>query len=426
MLEAASALQLAQGAVAAVQDKFGVEATQLRERIAKIADTLSCGTIPTDVLRHRLWLGIGRALGAEALLPLSTRHMREATCACGVRAAERLGPGLLAHEEEEAFAKSSIGSRIFGKALDLAEKIAGQKTARSMSFPDIVAGELDVFLKSLHAADAEGSLDPAIAESVKKGQAAMARAAASGGGWVAIAAAVGSAGFAPYIFAAQLSAFIPLVSGPGLVSFLAVIINPVTVVAGLAALGTWAVKGQAHTVRCTVASRLAVLLALRGMEQPENGLAALVTAFRSLSGLRPTELTHLSPREVETIQARAQRVEIRLGRTLPPAQGMAPGKWGEPMDIKRLASVVDTAAVASLTAADMLFHAAAINPSVLAAADFSRHADFATPFDLATYVADFASDGARINLRGYTAEQIVLARLVDQGHSAELAANTRN
>ena len=71
--------------------------------------------------------------------------------------------------------------------------------------------------------------------------AALARVIATGGGLTLFSSAVSMAGFSAYILAAQASAFIPLVSGPGLVSFVAVVSNPITVVAG-----TLGEIGRAH------------------------------------------------------------------------------------------------------------------------------------------------------------------------------------
>lgn len=79
------------------------------------------------------------------------------------------------------------------------------------------------------------------------------------------------------------------------------------------------------------------------------------------------------------------------------------------------------AATAGLTAADMLHHAASIDPSVVEAADFSRTADIDDPLELAAHFADFAARGSEIALRGYAAEQLVLARLIEDGHDAVIA-----
>jgi hypothetical protein len=61
-------------------------------------------------------------------------------------------------------------------------------------------------------------------------EAALAKVLATGSGLALFSSIVSMAGFSAYILAAQASAFIPLVSGPGLVSFVSVMSNPVTLV----------------------------------------------------------------------------------------------------------------------------------------------------------------------------------------------------
>lgn len=421
VLEATTAIELAQGAVSAIQRRLGLDAADTGVRAVRLANEIFQSSVPNEALRHRLWLEIGRALGGEELLPLSARTMRGGSSAIGVLAAERLGPDLLSKQHRTKVAETNW--ILDGAKLRVAEA-SDERVADRLSFPDIVAAEFDLILQGLADSTVAADIDPEVVQAIRSGQTAMAAAVASGGGWAAFAAAVGSTGFAPYILAAQLSALIPLVSGPALVSFLAVLINPITVVAGVAALGVWAVKGRATSVRATVASRLAVLLAVRGTMQPEAGVAALVSDFRSLPRLARHDREHLSIKQANSIEAKHLRVEKRLGRPLPPALGIAPGSWGQPSDTRHKPLDVETASVSVLTAGDMLFHAIAIDPAVLRAADFSRNLDLGGPFDLAAHASAFASEGSQTSLRGYTAEQVVLALLADEGRSVELAATS--
>ena len=87
--------------------------------------------------------------------------------------------------------------------------------------------------------------------------------------------------------------------------------------------------------------------------------------------------------------------------------------------------------VGGLTVADIVYHAAAIEPEVLRAADYSRTEDLSGLFEFGVFadrVRDLGGDaiaGAENHLRGYVAEQIVATRLEEQGHQVELpdAAN---
>lgn len=101
-------------------------------------------------------------------------------------------------------------------------------------------------------------------------------------GAVGGATVVANAGFLPYMLAAQLSAIIPLVSGPTLVSLLATLINPVTVFVGVTALGWLGMGRGSLVVRSQLAARLGVLMAAQGTQHSETGLDQFLTDMRKL------------------------------------------------------------------------------------------------------------------------------------------------
>ncbi|WGD29867.1 hypothetical protein AncyloWKF20_19270 [Ancylobacter sp. WKF20] len=420
ILEVTSAIQLARGTLADVTRRLGIDTAEASVRVTQIAESLSESPTPTDALRHRLWMEFGDALGATVPLPLSVRRTREAASAMGVLAAERLGR---VSPEEQSQDERTSARRLWDGVADLARGLTGSRVDKAPSFPDVVAVEMKAILGGLAAISPATISDPAIVAAIQSGQTGMAAAVTAGGGWAAAAATVGATGFAPYILAAQLSAFLPFVSGPALVSFLAVMANPVTLAAGGAA-GVYMLGRQAISVRATVASRLVVLLALRGFQDRQAGMADLVSAFRALPRLTPSELPHLSRQQLTDLRAKHQAVEQKLGRPLPPAHQAPPGSWGQMLEPRKGAPEIDEVVLGGLTAGDMLFHAAAIDPTVLSAADFVRTLELTCPLDLAAHVSAFMSSGARIQLRGYTAEQVVMARLIDEGHAVELAANS--
>lgn len=416
--------EIVKGLVTAAHEKLTKAEVDDVDRLARISTEFLNGPRSTDALRTQLWLELAQALGLPDRLPLSTRNIRSAAAAMAVRAAEILKPSVMAARHAAAEAESRTTSRLGRKMLQALPKLRTGPSGE-ISFPDIVAEELMALMQGLREADLSGAVDSDVAAAIRKGQAAVSTAALSGGSWIAFATAVGSAGFAPYILAAQLSALIPFVSGPALVSFLAVLSNPVTVVAGTAALGYWAVKGRRVSAREIAAARIAVLLAVRGLQDQDGGLDALVTVFRGSHRLSELDLSYLSRRARDGLIDRARRVELRLGGGMPPAQSAAPGPWGRPIAEKTGPAVFEDAAlVGALTAGDMLYHVAAIDPAVLMAADFSRTLDLDSPLDLATHVASFASMGAQVAVRGYTAEQLVMGRLIEDGHVVELAANS--
>lgn len=423
LLEISRAAEILKGLAAAAQEKVTKVPARDESPMARISEGLLNGPRATEALRNQLWCEIAQALGLPDCLPLSMRGIRSAAAAMGVRAAEILKPSVIAARHVAAEADSSSTASIGRKMMRVLPKLRSAPSDE-ISFPDIVAAELKALMEGLNQSDLAGVVDTDVAAAIQKGQAAMSTAALAGGGWVAFASTVGAAGFAPYIFAAQLSAVIPFVSGPALVSFVAVMTNPVTVVAGTAALGYWAIKGRTASAREVAAARVAVLLAVRGMQDRNGGLAAVATAFRGCHRLSEKDLSHLNRKARDKLLTRAGWIEQRLAGEIPPAVSTAPRLWGHPLGGGAGPAVADAVLVGALTAGDMLYHAAAIDPAVLTAVDFSRALDLDSPLDLAVYVASFATMGAQVAVRGYTAEQLVMTRLVEEGHVVELAANS--
>jgi hypothetical protein len=214
--------------------------------------------------------------------------------------------------------------------------------------------------------------------------------------------------------------------GPAVVSLLAVMVNPVTVAAGLLALGGLGTKKLNKTVKSQVSARIVVILALRGLADPKSGLGRTSTAFRHLCAVRESKPAHLRMPEWTTIRSRTARVESEIGCMMPEAPGREPQKWDIPPEIKQNANSNDAKAVIGLTAAEMLYYAMSIDPRVLAAADFWRTADLSNQLEFATHAMEFAVRGSDIALRGFTAEQLVLGNLIAQGHHVTLPDSSSN
>ncbi|MDZ4312082.1 MAG: hypothetical protein U1A24_16160 [Cypionkella sp.] len=394
------------------------------DRLAQISSALLNTARSTDALRLQLWFEVSQNLGLPDRIPLSLRGIKSAAAALGVRAAELLKPSVLAARVTAAGEDTSTAIKFGRKLLRVLPKGLRSSRDENVSFQDVAAAELKALMDKLSQADLSGTVDPEVAAAIQKGRTAISTVAVAAGGWAAFASAVGSAGFAPFIAAAQLSAVIPFVSGPALVSFLAVMTNPVTVVAGTAALGYWAIKGQSVSARETAAARVAILLAVRGLQDQDTGIAALASVLRRGHRLTEAELSHMSRNARDGLILRGRQIERRLSGEIPSPASSAPGTWGIPIKRAALPTDLDVGVVAGLTAGDMLYHAAAIDPAVLKAADFSRLLELDSPLDLAAHVESFAAAGAQIAVRGYTAEQLVMASLVEQGHIVELAASS--
>ncbi|TGD41401.1 hypothetical protein EEB11_18660 [Pseudotabrizicola sediminis] len=419
MLDAARLTKIAGAMGEAARRKLFSDDEPAAHRVTVFANELMDGQVSTDALRASLWLNVKQGLGLPGLYLLSARGLEEEAAAIAVRASEILAPAMTSAQQQKADADLSIIGRT-GRKLLRSAKGAHRQARAAVTFPDVVAHELMAMMDGLAEAESRGDLDPEVAAAIRKGQHAISASVLAGGGWAAMATAVGSTGFAPYIAAAQLSAMIPFVTGPTLTSFLFVAINPVTVVAGSAALGYWAVSGRASAAREVAAARVAILLAVRG-QGAEQGTATLLNAFRELHRMSDQDLNHLDAKQRKAVRLQAGTIVTSLSGNIPTAASAAPGLWGARIVVDHATDRQDTALVAGLTAGDMLFHVAAVDPAVLAAADFSRVTEFDTPIDLAVHVAAFASQGARIALRGYSAEQLVMAQLIEDGHDVMLA-----
>ena len=431
LLEAASVIGVAVGAGADLAKRIGIEMDNARARIKTVAEDIQNSDEPDDALRHRLWHGLANGLGTQSQLPLSERRASEEAAALGVMASRVLSPGLHAKDEikrnQDATHDSYIGS--FKEKMQQINKACKSAWMSNppLPFSEIVARELASMLDTLEIEDNKLGFDPEVARALEHGGKHAWAGIAAAGSWVGMAAAVNAAGFAPYILAAQVSAFIPFMGGPAVVSLLAVMVNPITIAAGLLALGGLGGKKLNRTVKSQVSARIVVLLALRGLANPTEGLGRTSTAFRQLCATGKNKPEHLKMPEWAEMRSRARRVEAEIGCMMPDAPGREPPQWDVAPEITRQnINLEDTVAVIGLTAAEMLYHAISIDPRVLAAADFWRTADISNQLEFATHAMKFSVRGADIALRGFAAEQLVLGNLIAQGHHVALPNGSSN
>lgn len=259
----------------------------------------------------------------------------------------------------------------------------------------------------------------------------------TGGGLAALGGAVSVAGFSAYILAAQASAFIPLVSGPALVSFVAVLSNPFTIVFATAGMGVYATRSANQKIQAAIATRVIALLALGGMAANEAGLRALAGAFRQLPEMR--QAGSLPSKVLPKYQADWEQLApaYRNNQALEPALACAvdqappgrtlPDRWRSLLGNEALQ---DLTATSALTVGELIYQAQAIDPQVLTAADFARVEDLSNPVAFAAFahrvdgMGASSRLGAQSNLEGYVAERMVAARLVDQGHVVEFPSTS--
>lgn len=98
------------------------------------------------------------------------------------------------------------------------------------------------------------------------------------------------------------------------------------------------------------------------------------------------------------------------------------------LDLPTLDSRPELAAMAGLSAVELLWHWQQIDPEVIAAADFCSTMDIHSGFDFARYIDQHVSGmnaesltGFKYRLMGYVGEQRVATLLSDQGHVVEVA-----
>jgi hypothetical protein len=430
LLEAGGTVQLAKGAVKDVARRLRLMGDDGASGVLTLAAQLEMSGHCDDVLRHRLWVALSTALVIPTdITPYSTRSAKLSAAALAVRASERLSAALSVRSipSSEPNTKPGLAEQAGREVASLLKKGRDLlRTPTALPFHELVERELlrlfaDEDLVNAAMADA----DPDVAKSIRKGHVAAQAALAAGGSWIVFAQVVGATGFAPYILAAQASAWIPFVGGPALVSFLAVLVNPLTVFAGVGALAWLGGSRIERVVQSQIAARLCVLLAAQGTEKSEAGMWVFIGSMRRLAGITTTELTHLSVKEQKQQARRIGAIAEHLGDLPGHPAGCPPEPWDRhALRPGQNGYLVEASAISALTAGEMLWHAVAINPDVIKAADFSRAADLGDPIAFAAHAQEFLVRGADYSLRGYVAERLVLNRLVADGHHVQLASTS--
>lgn len=389
-------------------------------------------------LRVLLWMYLREAF---ALSPVTFASLRSAGTAADdivARALHSLQPGAMTKLAEQwgLKEKSQLPTTLDALARQTMEELMASflqaEDAHSEQAREELLAETRARLAQLPPEDRARLMRAVGADDVN--DAALRNILLTGGGLGAFGASVSLAGFSAYILAAQASAFIPLVSGPALVSVVAVLSDPITIIAATAGMGWWATRSANQKVRGAVGVRVLSLLALNGLEAGASGIRAMIDAFTGIENLRQSG--ELSTTVLAAYRADWSRIAPARGK----ASRLAPAVaklMEQPANAQgaadRLGAVIDantterrnTLALAGLTLADILYSAFSIDPAVLQAADFSRIEDLNDPVQFAAFAHRIegmdpsAHLGAVSNLKGYVAERVVAARLVDQGHVVE-------
>ena len=396
-----------------------------------------------DELRLLVWMHLREAFGLSPVTFGSLRSARTAADDLVVSALTAVQPGTLEKawkqygwgEEKhvpdslDALARCTLAELLINVMDDNAPSSAPAREALMQRIRESIS-HLDKESQDrlLQAINATGFNDDAIRTLLL-----------TGGGLAGFGTAVSVAGFSAYILAAQASALIPLVSGPALVSFVAVLSNPITIVLATTGVGVYAARKANDKIQAAIATRIIALLALNGIAAGDAGLQRMSRTFAFLPELR--EIGGLSDRvpkqykddwrQIAVVHRNAAALDVGLATAM---EQPFPGGSGSDR-LQRFvengnAAVQDTVVMATLTMGELLYHMYALDPAVLRAADFSRVEELDNPVMFAAFAHRLDSLdsmgylGAFSNLKGYTAEQVVANQLVQQGHVVEFPATS--
>jgi hypothetical protein len=270
--------------------------------------------------------------------------------------------------------------------------------------------------------------------------AAIRKVMMTGGGLLAFGNAVGAAGFSAYILAAQASAFIPLVSGPALVSFVSVLASPFTLIGGTAAAAYWASNKANSSIQTALSIRVISILALQGLSNRQkigSGKRKMIQCFQQFDSI--SEFGELSDRTVNEYRRIWKSFPKKVKKPIQMPDSSILDLMDQPIENlnefleeknEKINEIYKTGWVTGLTIGDIIYSMSAIDPKVIQAADFSRAEDLGNRIsfsDFANKITEMAPSsyiGAANNLKGYVAEHVVASQLLLQGHDVELAGTS--
>ena len=249
-----------------------------------------------------------------------------------------------------------------------------------------------------------------------------------------IGASVSLAGFSAYILAAKASAVIPLVSGPGLVSLLHVIAAPITLIGGTGVVAWWAYSSAKRKANAAISARVVAMLTIQGLQGGHQARVRLQAGFAQMPSLvgkpeLPKKAVDAYCREWEQCRSAAPEQVANPGPEILSAleQPVPEGTHGTIPGLtsaeSRQQEVQNAVALTAMTVGDVLYSAAAIDPTVIAAADFSRISEIDGPLAFSRFAEELmngtsgAVQGGVNHLKGYVAERAIAGQLSAAGHA---------
>jgi hypothetical protein len=424
-----------------------------RKRLSSTSNAICSSGEPICVLRFRLWSAMRAAFDLEPAIPLSTRIANFRAADLAQHAANEVRDAINVDQEEKSWAAIprqlwSRVERLFSRERADFSTVVGVHAARMLA-KAAQEGTLDAKAKADLLEQIRAKLeetpeelrDEAVEQALKSGDIAALTLLTSGTSLVGLGVAVELAGFSAYILAAKASALIPLLGGKAAVSGLFILSNPLFIVPALLGGGYIAREHLERSIQTKLSSSLAIQMALTGLSNGKIGLQNCLDDFKSLTGddiAKVSELLSQQHRERlplirewlgSPIPATPRRPEESLNKLV---DGSAKDELEQILFHGRKGEAEEALAVGGLSLADIVYDAAAIDPLVIAAADFSRAEDITDVFKFGAFadrlknMPDVAIAGAENNLKGYVAEQVVAARLVEQGYQVSLPETANN
>ncbi|OLP54984.1 hypothetical protein BJF92_13735 [Rhizobium rhizosphaerae] len=434
------------------KDARETETKAFARRLEETADALFSSTSTDRALRVRLWTRMADALDIDTVLPLSTRKASAVGAGAAFKAAAIMAVPIAEDTE-------SAEQTAFQRALKTVKAIRGRQY---QDFSALVADQAEMVARELAEAAKSGEMseelqsalderirdhirslppelrDEAMQKALTSADKATLALLATGTTAFSIGVGVNLAGFSAYILAAQASAFIPFMSGPAVVSTLFMLANPLFSIPAVVGIGYLANRHVNGGQAAKLAGVVAVQLALRGLSSEREGLAVVLNDFRTAT---EADFASLPSGLVAAALSRKREVAKTMGGSMPIAFGDL-AVSNSTADRRRIllegvlsrskGDAAEIATVATLTAGDIIYNAASIDPMVVSAADFSRAEDIGTIFQFGAFadrvgsMAATAAAGAENNLRGYVSEQLVAARLVGSGHVVSFPETANN
>ncbi|MGO6984298.1 hypothetical protein [Rhizobium leguminosarum] len=420
-------------------------------RLKEAADVLFVSGTSERALRIRLWARMAEAFDLDMSLPLSTRKADLIGAGVAFKAAAVIALPVTDDDDDVprgGFQKALLAVKSIRRPhQDFAFLVAEQARLVAKAVSEAAdSGEMSEQLQSElgeRIRDHIRSLPPelrddAMRDALNSGDRAALAVLATGTAAFSIGVGVNLAGFSAYILAAQASAFIPLMSGPAVASTLFMLANPLFSIPAIVGIGYLANRHVNGGQAAKLAAVVAVQLALRGLSAERNGLAVTLNDFRAAAD---EDFAALPLTIKSDTLVRIARAKTTTGSGLPQARGELKvstpvsdrfGTYLKWVLSRSSGDAAEVAAVAGLSAGDIIYNAVSIDPMVLAAADFSRAEDIGDIFQFGAFaerigsMTSAAAAGASNNLRGYVSEQLVAARLAEIGHVVSFPGTSNN